>query len=102
MRDAAHVPELGEDTAAGIMNRSRDATPAEALFFRIDAGGVPIDLSDGRDLGAFGHDQPGPSTLTIVRNHPLVRYAARRPITRHRRHDQAVGQHEAAELERLE
>src|SRR4051794_22294217 len=59
MRDAADMPELQDDAAAGLVDSVGDALPALNLGLVMDAGGEGVALGLGRDLGRLRDDQAG-------------------------------------------
>ena len=95
VRDAADMPQLHDDLAAGLVNRVGHPLPSsqgvlapEPGHFRIVAGGRPLDHR------AFGDDQAdacrGPTP--VVGRHIVPRHAARRMRAGHGRNDDAMGQ----------
>ncbi len=55
--DAAHVPQLQEDAAAGGVHGVGDVLPASHLFFRPDARGVGIAHALRAHGRGFAQDQ---------------------------------------------
>ncbi len=103
VRDAAHVPQLEKDAAAGIVDRLGHALPARDLFLRKDAGRARIALALLGNLRAFGHDEARVGALHIIRHRDRVWHlAGAGAVARHRRHHQAVRQLRRTELVRGE
>ena len=73
---AAHVPELQQDAAAGLVHRARHQLPAFDLLGRPDARRVRVADAHRRDAGRFGQHQAGAGALAIVFGHHGVRHAA--------------------------
>nr|GEU28208.1 urease accessory protein G [Tanacetum cinerariifolium] len=94
VRDAAHVPQLGKDHAAGPVHGSRDQFPAFHLLVGPQARRVGIAHALRRDRGRFAQDQAGAGALLVVPGHQGVRHAAaaRGAGAREGRHDDAVFQ----------
>ncbi len=103
VRDAADVPDLHEDPAAPVMHRLGHLLPALGLLGRPDAGDPFVADRLGRDRHAFADDQAGRSALGVVLCHQGVGdVGVGCPEARQGRHDQAVGQDEVAESQRIE
>jgi hypothetical protein len=102
--DAPDVPELEEDAAAGSMHALDDRAPAFDLLVGPDAGGVRIADARGRDGGRLGKDEAGGRALHVIVAHHRVWNAPRsgRSIARQRRHENAVGNFQIANLEGVE
>ncbi|MNV40757.1 hypothetical protein D3C71_1323730 [compost metagenome] len=97
------MPQLRVYAAAGCVHRVGDAAPAGDLRRRAEAGRAGIALAHGRDIGAFAHDQACAGALCIVVGHQGIGGVARLrgARARHRRHDDAVGQGQAAQGQRF-
>ena len=67
--DAAHVPELEEHAAAGMVDGGGDGLPGGDLGLRPDAGDVGVADAHGIDGGGFGKDEAGGGTLGVVLGH---------------------------------
>ena len=92
MGDPADVPELEEDSAAGLVHGMRDMFPAFDLFGRVDARCPDVPLSHGTDLGRFGNDEAGGRPLFVISRHQGVRDVSLiRPVPGHGGHDGPVG-----------
>jgi hypothetical protein len=102
--DAPDVPELKEDSPACSVHALDDRAPALDLLVGPDAGGVRITDARGRDRGRLGKDEAGGRALHIIVAHQRVRNAARtgRSVARQRRHEDAVGNFQIANLEGVE
>ncbi|KAG5726253.1 hypothetical protein E4T56_gene8045 [Termitomyces sp. T112] len=70
MRNATHVPELDDDTAALFMDGIGHPGPALDLFGRVNARRPGIALPLLGNLRAFGDDKGGRSTLARGHHDP--------------------------------
>ncbi len=99
-RDAADVPDLGEDASAGLVHGGGDGLPELGLLGGPDAGDLRVADAHGRDGGALGDDEAGGGALAVVLDHDgrgeVVGGAAQ---ARERRHDDAVGEVEGTDLQ---
>ena len=103
MRDAADMPELGEDRAADAMHRVGDVLPARDLLGRVDAGRADIADALRADLRALGDHQAGGGALHVVGGGQRVRdIAFKRAAARHRRQHEPVVQRDGAQAVRRE
>ena len=84
MRHPAHVPELREDPAAGLVHGIGHHFPAGHLLCRVDARGADIAHTLRADLCAFGNQETGRGALRVVdeqhRRHEKCREHAGRPF----------------------
>ncbi len=99
MPHPASVLQLEEHRApAGGCHRFGDPAPSGDLRGTVDTRDVGVGLPDGVRCRALGDDQAGRGALRVVSGHQFARDAVGAcPVTRQRRHDQAVGECEAAE-----
>src|SRR3984885_1614644 len=67
--DAADVPDLGEDMAAGLMDSRGHGLPGFDLLLRPEARNVGVADSQGVDGSAFGEDETGGGALPVVVDH---------------------------------
>ncbi|MNL11193.1 hypothetical protein D3C87_1320200 [compost metagenome] len=99
------MPQLGEDAPARRVDLRDDAPPPGqgGLAVHMGNGGI-IDGGGVVHPDPLGDDQPGAAlgATAVVGGHVLARNAARREVSRHRRHDDAVGQGQAADRQRRE
>ena len=96
-RSAAHMHDLDGDLAAFRMHSVGNLAPAGNLFLAVDARRAPVPLASGRGLGAFGDDQARAGALTVIFDHDIGRFVVRSgAVTRHRGHDDPVGQFDVA------
>lgn len=103
MADAAHVPELAEDTPASGVHRFDDRLPSHDVGLGMDAGCVEVTLSHRRDLCGLGDDQASRRTLPVVGGRDGSRRAiGLGAVARQRCHQHAVGQFERADAQRGE
>jgi len=102
--DAPDVPELEEDAPAGAMHTLDDVAPALDLLSGPDAGRMRIADTCGRDRSRLGKDEAGGRALRIIVTHHRVRNApgTGRPVARQRRHENAIGKFQIANLQRVE
>ncbi|MCY1409546.1 hypothetical protein D9M71_248980 [compost metagenome] len=101
--NAAHVPQLQDDLAAVGVHRLGDIAPALHLLVGPDAGAVRIADAQGRDRGGFADDQPGGRALGVVLGHQRVGHTAFvRAAAGQGSHDDAVGEFQVADLDRVE
>ena len=98
------MPKLEEYAPAGRMHGVRDLAPARHLLIGPYAGRMRVADALGRDRSRFGDDEAGGSALRVIVAHQRVRNPtwAGRSISRQRRHDNAVGNLEIANLQRVE
>ena len=100
MRNSPDMPKLQKNPPAGRMHCVSDELPAGDLRGAVDARRARIAEPLGRYLARLGDDQPGARALRIIGRVQRRRRIARAgPIARHRRHHQAVGEGEGAEVE---
>ncbi len=66
MDEAAHVPQLQDDSPAGIMDGLRHGLPSLDLFVRPDARSRRPAQAFLRNAGGFGDNQPGACTLAVI------------------------------------
>ena len=93
VRDSAHVPELKKDSPARPVYCIDDRLPAGDLLLRMDAWGVDITLSHGRDLRCLRDNQAGRCTLAVVRGCPRARHPTwHGAISGQWRHEDAIWQ----------
>ena len=101
--DAAYVPDLRVDVAAGIVDGGGDGLPGFDLLLRPEAGDVGVADAEGIDGGAFGDDEAGGGALGVVVDHDgsgdVVGGAAQ---AGEGGHEDAVGEVEIAELDGVE
>ena len=100
--DAADMPDLGEDTAAGLVHGAGDGLPALDLLLAPEAGDIGIADRQGGDGHALADDQAGGGALAVVFGHQGARHMAGRAGAGEGRHDDAVGQGEVAQADRVE
>ncbi len=101
--DAANVPQLQKHAATGFVDRLGDVFPPLHLCTVPNAGCAPIADALRRHGGRFAQDQTGSSSLPIVFRHHGVRNALdASALAGERCHDDAVGQLEGANLQRIE
>ena len=97
--DPAAMPDLADYPAARGVDRVGDLAPSGDLILPVNtwAADDPVPLVG--DLGAFGHDQTRGGALDVVVPHPLGRDAVLAGARAgHRRHDDAIGKREIAQL----
>lgn len=103
VRHHARVPELQEDAPLTAMHRRSDTRPCRHLFVGPDARRARIAARLRRNVGRLGDDQAGTGALRIVIGCIVGLHAGIvRAAPRHRRHDDAVFQLQAAEGDRLQ
>ena len=73
VRDAADMPELEDDAAAGDMDRARRASPPLNLLGAVDAGRRDIALTLGSHLRRFRDDEACARALRIIERVQLGR-----------------------------
>ncbi|MNN40350.1 hypothetical protein D3C81_1544210 [compost metagenome] len=100
MRKPPHMPQLANDLAASRMHGIRDQLPASHLLVRPDARCQGIAARLRRNIRRLADDQAGAGPLGVVLGvhgvrHAIVAHAA----ARERRHDDAVGQRQRAQLD---
>ncbi|MNO54146.1 hypothetical protein D3C76_446110 [compost metagenome] len=101
--DTAHVPQLQEDASARAVHGLGDVVPATHLFIVPDTRGIRVADAHRRDRGRFAEDQPGAGALDVVLGHQCIGHAALvGAAAGQRRHDDAVGQLQVAERDRVE
>ena len=101
--NAADMPELEQDSPAGIMHGAGDGFPALDLLVRPDARRVRIADAHRGHGGGFGEDQAEGGALGVILGHQRVRHApGGGPATGERCHHDAVWKSEGSGLERLE
>lgn len=85
------MPPLQKDASARGMHAIDDFAPTGDLFGRMNAGGVGITHTFGRDLRCFGDDQSGRCALRVILYvHRLRDITRRRAIARKRCHRDTV------------
>ena len=103
MGDAAYVPDLREDAAAGVVDGGGDGLPCFDLLLGPDAGDVAVAYAEGVDGGAFGDDEAGAGALGVVLDGEgggdVVGGSAE---AGERGHDDAVGELQVAYLDGIE
>jgi hypothetical protein len=103
MGDPADVPQLQEDLAAGAVDGFGDVGPAAYLIVGPDARGVRVADAHRRDRSGFAEDQAGRGALYVVLGHQRVRHSAFVGAAAGQRgHDDAVGQFQVAQFDRIE
>jgi hypothetical protein len=102
--NAPDMPELEKDASAGSMHALDDAAPALDLLVGPDARGMRVADACWRDRGRLGKDKPSGRALRVIVAHHRVRNPAGtgRAIARQWRHDNAVGELQIANLQRVE
>src|SRR5665213_1185976 len=101
MRDAADMPELEEDFAAGLMHGRSDFSPAFDLSRVINSRRPRIALALLRNLGSFSDDERCRGALAIIFDVEIIRRigAMGCAVARQRRHDDPAVQFESAKPE---
>ncbi|MPM57377.1 hypothetical protein SDC9_104199 [bioreactor metagenome] len=99
VRNAAHMPELGDDLAAESMHRLGHFLPAIKLLCVIQPGHVGVALCLRVDGRAFGDQQPGACALRVVGGGDLSWHRIGRAVARERRHGDAVVELQIAGLQ---
>jgi hypothetical protein len=103
MDHAAHVPELGDHAAPGLVERLGHRLPPFDLLCGPQARRIRPAKAFAADAGGFGNDQPGAGALGIVLGHDRRGHAiAPGAATGEGRHQDAVGGRDGAKRERLE
>ncbi|MCY1184960.1 hypothetical protein D9M73_256960 [compost metagenome] len=101
--DAADVPQLQDDPPAGGVHGLGDVVPALHLLVGPDAGGIRIADAQRGHRGGFADDQPGGRALGVVLGHQRVGHTAFvRAAAGQGSHDDAVGEFQVADLDRVE
>eukprot|EP01107_Rhizomastix_libera_P013519 TRINITY_DN3743_c0_g1_i1.p2 TRINITY_DN3743_c0_g1~~TRINITY_DN3743_c0_g1_i1.p2 ORF type:complete len:321 (+),score=-27.56 TRINITY_DN3743_c0_g1_i1:263-1225(+) len=103
MGDAAHVPQLQDDAAAGAMDGVGHLAPGRHLLLAVDARSVQVALGHGADGAGLGDDEAGTGALAVVLHRQgtgLV--AGDGPVAGQGGHDDAVGQGNVADGDRIE
>jgi hypothetical protein len=101
--NAAHVPQLRHDQAAGRMHGGRDLAPALDLLGRPQPRRVGVAHALRRDGRGLGQDQARAGALGVVLDHQVVGHPARVGMhARQGRHDDAVGQRQVADAQGFE
>ncbi|MCY1521783.1 hypothetical protein D9M68_566100 [compost metagenome] len=101
--DAAHVPQLRHDPAAGGMHGGRDLAPALDLLGRPQPRRVRVAHALRGNGRGLGQDQTGAGALRVVLDHQVVGHAARIGVhARQGRHDDAVGQRQVTDAQGFE
>src|SRR5262249_26289306 len=97
------MPDLDEDASAAFMDAIGDLAPGLDLLLGIDAGGVLIALALLRDLARFGDQESCAGALAVIVDRERARHHAGRDraVARQRRHHEAIGKRDRAELEGL-
>ena len=97
------MPELQHDLAALGVDRVGYLPPALYLLGRPNTGGVRVADAHRCDRGGFADDQACVGPLGVVLDNQVTRHAARlSAATGQRGHDDAVGQFQFANLDRVE
>lgn len=103
MSDAAAVPDLAENMAAGRVDRICDLAPLGDLVLAVDTGTSDDSMALIGYLGAFGDDQAGGGALHVIVPHQIGRHTILAgACSRHRGHRDPVGERERSEIERAE
>ncbi len=98
MHQAPHVPELGGDAAAGLVDRRRDGPPGRDLLRIPQARRIRPAQALLADAGGFGDDQAGTGPLGVILGHQRRRHVLPRgPPPGQRRHDDPVRRRDGAE-----
>jgi len=103
MRDASDVPQLQKNPAAGLVHGARSELPALDLLRRPDARGIGVAYPHRRHHRGLRQNEPRGSALSVILGHqPIGNAAGAGTAACERRHDDAVGKLEIAELEGFE
>ena len=99
----AHMPDLRDDTAAGVMHRLRCRLPCGDLRVAPQARRERPAKALLADPGSLADDQAGRGALGIILRHQWGRdMLAGRAAARQRRHQNAVWRGDRAQLDRIE
>ncbi len=101
-RDVAHpsdMPELGDDPAALGMNGRGDLLPSFGRLRQVKAGDIRVALALLCHGCALGDDQAGGGALFVIDGVQVVGYGLRGAVARQRRHGNAVGKLDIADLD---
>ena len=91
MGDPAHVPQLQENAAPGLVHGGDHLFPSRHLLRGVDTGRVGVTVAAGRDGGGLRDDQPGGGPLAVIlRVHVRGDVALGRPTAGERRHENAM------------
>ena len=102
-RQAAHVPDLRDDLAARLMHRRGHRLPRLDLLVGPQARRIGPAQPFLADAGAFGDDEAGAGALAVIVDHDLGRHmAVGRAAAGQRRHEDAVGGVDVAQLDGVE
>ena len=102
MDEPPHVPQLGDDPAACLMDCIGDEAPALDLRLVPQAGRVRPAEPFAADAGGFRDDQAGIGALRIIFGHERIgNRLAVGAGPRQRRHDDAVAKLDRAERNRI-
>ena len=74
MNDAAHMPELADDPATGLMDLFDNGFPCFGLRIVPDTGGKGSAQALLADARRFRNDQPGTGALRIIFAHDRCRH----------------------------
>jgi hypothetical protein len=104
MGDGAGVPELGDNSATGVVHGVGDPAPSPHLLRAPKTWRVGPAEAVGTDRGGFGDNQAGRGALGIIFSLQRCRHVIDRPgaHARKRRHDDPTGQVEIAHADRGE
>jgi hypothetical protein len=103
VRDPAAVPELQENDPAPGMYSIGDDLPARHLGIGVTTRGVGITLRLRRNLCGLGDDQAGRGALGIIFRRQRPRHkAGAGAVAGKRCHDDAIGETEIANRDRIE
>jgi hypothetical protein len=103
MRDPAHVPELQENEPAVLVHRAGHVAPPLDLLVAENTRRVRVTLAVRADDRCFADDQARFVAARVVAGALLGRHQVHaRHGAGHRRHHDAIGQLQAAELGGLE
>ena len=96
------MPQLHNDAPTLGMHGVGDPPPAGDLRGIVDAGRVDIALALGADLRRLGDDQSGTCALPVVLDREVRRhFTGRRAVAGQWRHDDAVGEADVADSDRV-
>ena len=103
MHDPAHVPELGDDAAAGAVHGLDDPSPRGHLFGRPEPRRAGPAQPLLRNTGGFGDDQSSAGALCIVLGHDRGGHVGPRAAPAGERgHEDAVGRIDGTDRDGIE
>lgn len=103
MGDPAHVPQLQENAAPGLVHGGDHLFPSCHLLRAVDTGRVGVTVAAGRDGGGLRDDQPGGGPLAVIlRVHFRGDMALGRPAPGERRHQDTMRELHGAQLQGIE